>query len=917
LACRTVDDRVALVKRFFDAETLQAQSEVVRLLEDVDGDGRSDRSRVFADGFRSVLDGCASDVLARGDEVWLANVPSVWHLGQGGRRKELLRGFGVRFGNSGHDLHGLAWGPDGKIYVSMGDRGLNVGGIALPDEGAVVRFNPDGSGLELVARGLRNPQGLCFDAEGNLFTCDNNADMGDKARWLHIVEGADYGWRVGYQYATDPWVHTPLKKPHYLTISRDVPWNTEGIWRGEAAYALPPGGHVSSGPCGIAFDPGTGLPEAFRGRFFLADFPGGIHTVSLRSKGASFEIAETGKALWNAWPTDCAFGPDGALYVADWVQGFPMTGKGRVFRLAGPPTPLAEETRRILGEGMAGRPLEELERLLVHADLRVRQSAQQEFVDRKQVPCSKSLHALWVRGQLGASVVEFLSDKDRAIRAQACRTLGDRREGFDALLPLLQDPEPRVRMHAMIALGKAGGRKALEPALAFLKENGDDPFLRHAAVYALEQSGDPKALAEAGSHVGIVLALRRLGSPEVARFLRDPDPAIAFEAARAINDVPIEAALPALADRLPDSPEPLRLRAIYAAFRRGTSKDAQALARCGHPEAVRALAAWGRPAQRNRLTGAWQPLASRDEGPAREAFAAAHADLLKNPATRREAVRAAAHFGLAVDLVEAIALEPGPDRTEALEALLTLDAARAERAIAAAPLDADVVRLAARLPRPLPVLAEAAVNGPLPVRQAAIAALGAVSGADDLLSGFLDQMDRLPAELHLDILEAAGRRPSMRSRVDTIDPTPALLVGGDRQSGKKIFFERSTVACLRCHKVGTSGGDVGPPMTVVGKERTRAQILESILYPNRVLVQGYGQEVVRTTSDAIEVGRIKSETEAELVLILADGREKRIPKANIAARKAGMSAMPDDLAKQLSKRDLRDLVEYLASLKGM
>lgn len=160
-----------------------------------------------------------------------------------------------------------------------------------------------------------------------------------------------------------------------------------------------------------------------------------------------------------------------------------------------------------------------------------------------------------------------------------------------------------------------------------------------------------------------------------------------------------------------------------------------------------------------------------------------------------------------------------------------------------------------------------------------------------------------------------ARHDSSRPKDDPLAAFRETLEGGNADEGRRIFLERASVACLRCHKVGGKGGEVGPPLIKVGAERTPEQLLESILLPNKVMVPGYGQEVLKTTSDEIEVGRVKSETPSELVLVRADGTERRLPKTQVEVRKAGLSAMPEDLAKQLSKRDLRDLIAYLASLR--
>jgi quinoprotein glucose dehydrogenase len=271
LASRTVADRVALLHKHLGNKfgTFAVEHDRVRLIEDADGDGKADRSTVFADGFRRAEDGIGAGLLARRGSVWYACIPDLWLLrdtkgtGRADVRRALHTGYGVHVGFLGHDLHGLRMGPDGKMYFTIGDRGLNVWteGHTLfhPDTGCVLRCNPDGSELEVVATGLRNPQELAFDQYGNLFTGDNNADGGDKARLVYIVEGGDSGWRMGYQY-----MHLPTNLG---------PWNAEKIWAtpadNHAAYIVPPVAHVADGPAGFTYYPGIGLPPRYDGHFLL------------------------------------------------------------------------------------------------------------------------------------------------------------------------------------------------------------------------------------------------------------------------------------------------------------------------------------------------------------------------------------------------------------------------------------------------------------------------------------------------------------------------------------------------------------------------------------------------------------------------------------------------------------------------
>ena len=576
LAAKSTADLANLFKKY-DVKGLTDESERVKLIYP-GTDGKAERSTVFADNFNGALDGIAAGVLARKGNVWLANIPNLWLLrdtkgeGKADVRKSLHYGFGVRVGFLGHDLHGLRIGPDGKLYFTIGDSGARMKTAEakfVDNTGMSVVYgrNQAGSDVEIFATGLRNPQELTFDEHGNLFTGDNNSDGGDQARWVYLVEGGDSGWRVGWQFIEQP--------------NSRGPWNSEKMWHpqndSQPAFLIPPIANIASGPSGITHYPGTGLPEKYQGHFFLSDFRGGsgasgIHTFTLKPKGASFELVGAEQFVWNILATDVDFGVDGGIYISDWVEGWGLQGKGRIYRVHDPmldQDPLVRETKKLIAEDLTQRPVAELAKLRAHRDQRVRQEAQFALTDKgaegtkaltqvaakNESPLAR-LHAIWGLGQIAAKpkvpthksaqvtqpLVRLLADKDAEVRAQAAKVVGDARnqQAVAGLIKLLQDESLRVRSFAAISLGKLGDKKAVTPLVEMLRANADrDPVVRHAGVMAVAGINDLGAILAAGKdaspavRMGSLLALRRLQNPEIAMFLTDAEPKLVLEAARA------------------------------------------------------------------------------------------------------------------------------------------------------------------------------------------------------------------------------------------------------------------------------------------------------------------------------------------------------------------------------------------------
>ncbi len=830
LASRTIEDRLQMMRDLFqEPEKFAIESELIRKLEDTDGDGKADKSSVFATGFNTELDGIASGVIARKGKLWFTNIPSLWQLSgadtqdEATSRKELLRGFGIHFGFYGHDLHGLVWGPDGKLYFSIGDRGANVVSqegerIFEPDRGAVFRCNPDGSEFEVFATGLRNPQELIFDEFGNLFTGDNDCDNGDLERLVHIVEGGDSGWSVGHQYS-------PLGKAGM--------WMLESLWKprheGQPAYIIPPICNIEDGPSGVAYYPGTGLSPEYQGHIFICHFKGslarsGVHTYTIKPKGATFDIVDSKPFLQRALPTDVGFGPDGKLYFSDWVTGWRKPKKGRIFAISHPDSDdskIVRETQRLISEGMEGRDLPELAALLGHPDQRVRLEAQFELADRgnesidtlaevakdKGTETLARVHAVWGLGQIARShrqaiqpLQPLLNDPEGEIRAQSAKLMGDLDVSSQSktLVELLQDKEPRVRFFAAQSLGKVGRPSAAKSLIELLRRNDDaDHYLRHAAVMGLVGRANINTLKKAATdssravRMGILLAMRRLEAAEIATFLTDEDPDIVAEAIRAINDLPITDAMPQLADLIdqPIASDPISgLRIINAQFRLGGQKNAKALIDYsldeGRPEKLRAealhlLSTWPNPFQRDRIAGTYRPLKPRDaetvvallRGQV-DRFLSSNSDIVQETAIK--AVGKLSIKDSSDDLYHYVGNESISTGSR-IAAMVTLDSLGdprlAELAMTASQSTQEELRLAA-LPilaklspeQAAPALREIIETGANAELQAAYKALGQLRGSvgDELIVENLIRLEKgeVPPAAQLELLESAEERDS-------------------------------------------------------------------------------------------------------------------------------------------------------------
>jgi quinoprotein glucose dehydrogenase len=280
----------------------------------------------------------------------------------------------------------------------------------------------------------------------------------------------------------------------------------------------------------------------------------------------------------------------------------------------------------------------------------------------------------------------------------------------------------------------------------------------------------------------------------------------------------------------------------------------------------------------------------------------------------------------------------------ALASLVASKDQRVVKAVEAALKDKDAslrreaTQALARVPGGVKRITDLLERGSVDDKQAALAALGKSPGdeADPLLAQWMEKLiaNQVPPELQLDLLEAAEARSTplvkeklAQHKAAARNPSDALsyfretLAGGDAEAGRRIFRENAAVSCMRCHAAEGEGGIVGPNLNGLATRQNREYILESIVAPNAKIAEGFETVVVQTkdTPPRYRTGVLKKDDAKELVLMNPDAEPDQqlitIPKDNIATRERGPSAMPEGLVKALSKRELRDLVEYLANRK--
>ncbi|MDE0561417.1 HEAT repeat domain-containing protein [Algoriphagus sp. NF] len=985
-----------------DWRDMTVEKEQIFRVDDTDQDGYADQYQMIVEDFNDEVTDVAGAVMKGEDALYVGVGPDMWRMmdtnGDGimDEKESISHGYGIHIGFGAHGMSGLEMGPDGRVYWGIGDIGFNGKGPdgkewKYPNRGVIARANPDGSDFEIYAMGVRNTHEFVFDEHTNLISVDNDGDhAGEKERLVYITNGSDTGWRINWQFGKyrDP------------DNNRYKVWMDERFftprWEKQAAFITPPIANYVSGPTGMVYNPGAGLGPRWKDHFFVVEFVGnaansGIHAFTLEPKGATFELKSTERIASGVLPTGMDFGPDGALYFADWIDGWGTKNYGRIWKLEDESAEnweLQQQTKQELQADYKTIAEDELKSKLYHEDLRVRRKAQFELAKRgtdgaatfEKVLADKSnqlarIHAIVGLSQLARlddrkyadKIVPYLQDEDAEIRAQAAKWLGDIRydQVSSQLIQNLQDENARVRFFAAEALGRAGHKEAFDGLVNLLEANNDeDAYIRHAASLALARINEEEKITQLYIHpskavrMGAVIALRRLESPGLSKFLADSEELIVAEAARAIHDdFSVEASLPDLAALINTTKsdfEPLVRRIISANQRLGGEQQLNDLlayvSRNDIPqamksEAIAALGTWSKPSLVDRVDGRYRGEVERDPTLLQEKARPVFLSLLtSNQAdTRLEAVKAIGKAGVSDASSSLLSLvKSSSDSDMKVAALQALDRLQTDDLAEAIPIAMKDSNQAVRVAG-LSLLSQSAL--PLDQKQELLLTIirnqsneekrqalltlstlensASFEGWETILTDF--KADRISSPIWVELEEAIDKTGSetLISQFQQLLKEKAgdenwrlfqgALAEGNVREGRTIFFQNQAAQCIRCHAYDDMGGNAGPRLNGIARQLSREELLIALVEPSARLAPGYGFVTLELENGETVSGTLEKDSAEGVSIKNGQGETKSYSNAEIKEKKLAPSSMPS-MAEMLNKREIRDLVSFLSTL---
>ncbi len=938
----------------------------IRVLTDRDGDGRFDDSQIYMDRLE-----LPAGILFWDSWTYVTLNHDVVRFqdrdgdGKFETRETIATGFGND--NSHHRVSGMMIGLDGYLYLTTGDsdahaRGSDGSEAVVLRSGGVFRCKPDGTRMENVAFGMRNPWGnVSFDDEFQIFHTDNDNEGSPGftgCRLLHVVERGDYGWRLreGARCCA----------PDFERAG----WNGGRPGRlgllAETGRGAPAGLHVLNS---------AAFPQEYQNLLVYPDvFRKSTRAYKIKHLGATYRVAEEFELLASDdplyRPDDAEVGPDGALYVSDWRTDSGGAGrlsgngdKGRIYRLTWGGTdrrPAIKTFSRNRMIELVKKSDSDLIAALESTDFAIRRTASLELIRRgikdvgplaavavdRSKPIAARRHAVELLifqapDRIGSFWKSWMTDPDASIRRiafEGASRQNDAGAWIDATLGFDEKAEkdPRVERGWALAAGRAA-------SLLLRNPNDPDAAEKRAGAVAdrLLDLGDRSLQDDAWLRDAATRGLEAIGPLALNATVRrivDDAPKSSREAALFALEGWRNGAASATVMKLATTSEPLAPSDRVALFR---------VLRELVPEVnAGALAEW---LERTEIDSAEPKVEAMRVLAAlgAKAFPAYRAILPKlladkHASTRLEALRVAGMIGTepierAIAAIAANESAGIDERRLAVESLGRLKTRGIAPKLAEmfksqkdSRLKIEILIALSQLDSKLAVAAARSVLGDSDdeLRGRGIAILGGNEAtALDVARAY--NAGKLPPSDLSRVIDAARRystpeieREMQKLMKDRLLAAPQgeeakrlrefVSRQGNAMRGREIFLDAKKAGCATCHRLEGIGGSIGPDLTRSWQTLSFDKRVESILEPSREIKEGYATYKVASKDGRVVSGLLLSDKPDGVTLKDATGKEIRIAAADIEEKSISKeSLMPVGVVGHLSFAELADLLAFL------
>jgi putative membrane-bound dehydrogenase-like protein len=914
------------------------QGDRILILEDVNGDGQADSTKVFYQGTDV---NAALGIAVLGNKVIVSSSPNVFLFtdtdGDDVADKKEIIFSGLEGVQHDHAIHSFTFGPDGKLYFNFGNEGkkiLDRNGKPIIDkdgkevnnsgkpyrQGMVFRVNPDGTELEVLAHNFRNNYEAAVDSYGTLWQSDNDDDGNQGVRINYVMEFGNYGY-------TDEMTGAGWQASR-TNMEEDIP---SRHWHQNDPGSIPNLLQTGAGsPTGMVVYEGDLLPEVYHNQMIHADAgPSIVRSYPVKKNGAGYtaEIVPVVEGTRDQWfrPSDVTVAPDGSLFIADWydpgVGGHQMgdMNRGRIYRVA--PAKASSYKIPVLDLSTPRGAMEALQ----SPNLATRYLAWENLngLGAKAEPVLQEMwksdnpryraRALWLLAKIDGKgeqyIQQALKDQNPDIRITGLRVA---RQESSNIIPyvkqLVKDKNPQVRREAAIALrhNKSSEAPALWAELAQQYDGKDRWYLEALGIGADEQwdsffaawkekAGD-NISSDAGrdiiwrSRTGQALPL--LANNITSEATSSEDRQKYFRAFDFIQGPAKEKVLLALLDEKGQHQEEISRIALNHISPASLAKNAKVKVALD-----KTLANLKGKKEYLDLVNRYQ---LRNHNNELLQLAIAYPD----SSLGAESARLLMSLGGTNLLKKAINSKNEEEASAALQALGRVGNKESMALLESVMMDN---------------------SGDMEVRKSAVVALGGGwTGGERLMQ--VMQAGKVPEELKP--TAAATMAGNMRRDVQIEGlkyfeagssaegkklPSISELVKlkGDAVAGEKVFVSR----CSTCHQDGKQGANFGPALAHIGDKLPKQGLYMAIIEPDAGISFGYEGYQIKMKDGSEMVGIIVSETEDEIELKNPGGSSLKLDKAKVASRTQMEGSLMPALQMTMTQQELVDLTEYLSTLK--